>query len=426
VNQFDYIPIGVFIGLMVRADNETVRFLRRVSLWTESEKMMPDDDLLPSILRSFRTFICGESTVVLALQPLTEWNGAPATNEVMSALWLLGTQVSYYYIFCETLHSHYLVFSRFFSNLYYVPSFALLTQSKTLPNFNLSKFSALVKELVVKGVVDYALLKGTLELSSLVDLSVIRDEESHLKRVVKINTGLVYRQQKYNLLREETEGYAKLLVTLKQGVHDAQACADTVRSLIGQFDLDPNRVFDVLLDCAEQSATSTSSFASSSSLCQFLDMLRALCPTHLAHTLGFKFVQFHRPTAESATGTTMVTPQSLLRVAASLIVGRLVSLIELLPYLLPNIEDVARAVQERAVQVQKQCMDPKYTGVGGWSCFPKLWQLKQGSHWQTTPLDSAIAKTAAAAAPATTSATTNSKTAAVVEVRYGHALTHSH
>ena len=71
---------------------------------------------------------------------------------------------------------------------------------------------------------------------------------------VRVNTKLVYNQQKYNLLREESEGYAKVLTVLNNfgttalGESSAPDAVVALQSLIGCFDLDPNRVFDLVLD----------------------------------------------------------------------------------------------------------------------------------------------------------------------------------
>ena len=98
--------------------------------------------------------------------------------------------------------------------------------------------------------------------------------KTHLeKRLKKINTDMFYRQHKFNLLAEESEGYAKLWVCLVGGGGGGVFC-DTVssssnngeeeedcayaaeankyiRELIGAFDLDPNRVLDLALDAIE-------------------------------------------------------------------------------------------------------------------------------------------------------------------------------
>lgn len=72
---------------------------------------------------------------------------------------------------------------------------------------------------------------------------------------VRQATNLLYRQANYNLLREETEGYAKLVAELfttsenerpsSEAVEDA---FERVKALIGTFDLDVGRVLDITLD----------------------------------------------------------------------------------------------------------------------------------------------------------------------------------
>lgn len=63
----------------------------------------------------------------------------------------------------------------------------------------------------------------------------------------------MYKQHRFNLQREETEGFAKLLVLLA-GVRDGSKAGaqseENMRRLIGYFDLDPNRC--VLCACATQ------------------------------------------------------------------------------------------------------------------------------------------------------------------------------
>lgn len=55
---------------------------------------------------------------------------------------------------------------------------------------------------------------------------------------------MMYKQHRFNLQREETEGFAKLLV-LVAGVRDGGTAEaeseENMRRLIGYFDLDPNR-----------------------------------------------------------------------------------------------------------------------------------------------------------------------------------------
>ena len=76
-----------------------------------------------------------------------------------------------------------------------------------------------------------------------------------------MNTDQVYKQQKYNLLREESEGYAKIVVvlgTLTEG--NVEAAISTMRSLVGFFDLDPNRVLSLVLEALECDPTNEAFF----------------------------------------------------------------------------------------------------------------------------------------------------------------------
>lgn len=90
---------------------------------------------------------------------------------------------------------------------------------------------------------------------------------------VKLNIPILlsYKQNKFNLLREQSEGYSKLLVELTSTLgpsHSSQNARpvetyavikdrvrpvwDRVISLIGYFDLDPNRALDIILDVLSQ------------------------------------------------------------------------------------------------------------------------------------------------------------------------------
>ena len=71
------------------------------------------------------------------------------------------------------------------------------------------------------------------------------------KLEIRYRTQQLYRQQKFNLVREESEGYSKLQTELfafssSSSISDlsnahTQSLIVRVRSLIGYFDLDPNR-----------------------------------------------------------------------------------------------------------------------------------------------------------------------------------------
>ncbi|KAK3812693.1 MAG: transcription factor/nuclear export subunit protein 2-domain-containing protein, partial [Linnemannia elongata] len=102
------------------------------------------------------------------------------------------------------------------------------------------------------------IMKERWEIAFLEQVGLIPNSKWFTVRVVRINTSQLYKQQKYNLLREESEGYSKLITELASGTADedddkateekASTVLTHVQSLIGCFDLDPNRVLDIVLD----------------------------------------------------------------------------------------------------------------------------------------------------------------------------------
>lgn len=97
------------------------------------------------------------------------------------------------------------------------------------------------------------LMRHEFEEPLLVKLGLVR---STFKRLgARQTTNLLYRQSNYNLLREETEGYSKLITELfTTSSNEAlsnelvEGTLERVKSMIGAFDLDVGRVLDVTLD----------------------------------------------------------------------------------------------------------------------------------------------------------------------------------
>lgn len=99
------------------------------------------------------------------------------------------------------------------------------------------------------------LMRQVLDSQVLHHLGLIR--ENFAKLGIKSATNLLYRQANYNLLREETEGYSKLITELfttssvaPPPPEMAEQTFERVKALIGTFDLDVGRVLDVTLDVA--------------------------------------------------------------------------------------------------------------------------------------------------------------------------------
>ncbi|XP_066259419.1 THO complex subunit 2 isoform X1 [Euwallacea similis] len=97
------------------------------------------------------------------------------------------------------------------------------------------------------------LLKERLEIETLQEVGILKNRTFYSK-FIKIKTKLYYKQRKFNLFREECEGFAKLQTELNKQFNEktnADSLIDIVHSLIGCFNLDPNRVLDIILESFE-------------------------------------------------------------------------------------------------------------------------------------------------------------------------------
>ncbi|KAK3390283.1 transcription factor/nuclear export subunit protein 2-domain-containing protein [Podospora didyma] len=97
------------------------------------------------------------------------------------------------------------------------------------------------------------LMRLVLDPPLLNQLDLIRD--TFVRMGIRQSTNMLYRQANYNLLREETEGYSKLVTELftissaePPTLEVVLAAYNKVMGLIGTFDLHPGRVLDTSLD----------------------------------------------------------------------------------------------------------------------------------------------------------------------------------
>ncbi|KAI9335936.1 transcription factor/nuclear export subunit protein 2-domain-containing protein [Obelidium mucronatum] len=207
------------------------------------------------------------------------------------------------------------------------------------------------------------------------------------RKVVRINTSMLYKQQKFNLLREESEGFSMLETFLAGNLppsldvfwasrsdssrlgHDAvyglwkdhvsrkvETVLENITSLIGYFDLNPNKVLDVILDVFIANVVDHWDF--------FVELLNksAWQPTRTSKTivkangedsvsetvegsyvlgqvLGFKYDYYNH------VATTNVTPPQLLWITAVLIKHRLIQLEDIYPHLSPADEDMDKELK---------------------------------------------------------------------------------
>ncbi|KAK4134725.1 hypothetical protein BT67DRAFT_303200 [Trichocladium antarcticum] len=110
-----------------------------------------------------------------------------------------------------------------------------------------------LRDFMMASEVSPALMRLVLDPPILQHLDLIRD--TFVRMGIRQSTNLLYRQANYNLLREETEGFSKLVTELFTTSSTAPPTAEVVQAtfnkvmgLIGTFDLHPGRVLDVTLD----------------------------------------------------------------------------------------------------------------------------------------------------------------------------------
>ncbi|GAB6023947.1 THO complex subunit 2 [Chamberlinius hualienensis] len=181
--------------------------------------------------------------------------------------------------------------------------------------------------------------KERLDLDCLSEIGILKNKKFFYTKFIKTKTKLFYKQQKFNLLREESEGYAKLICELNQPFIppvDSAYLLEVIKSLIGCFNLDPNRVLDVILESFENRPSEKD---------VFIPLIQSyMCnQTTLCEMLGFKF-RFYQDAADAD------TPESLYTTAALMIQHDLISLNGIYPYLKPDdtaiVEEHKKTVQD--------------------------------------------------------------------------------
>ena len=292
-------------------------------------------------------------------------------------------------------------------------------------------YTALIQLLVQKKLMSDELLLSRLENDVLQDSGLIRDaSDFHKKQVgppattangrpvyttrlsapaaplsrlppdslsspsqVKMNTRQLYTQQKYNLFREETEGYSKLIAELSElpaatdytstrGCKSAAEVIQNLQSLIGYFDLDPNRVLDLVLEALEAVPSRVANRA----------LVSLFNPKFIPHMIGFKFSLYSgrgaatppeslydmcslllsqvRPRLATSPWPSHAFSRLLSHVCALvLLLGQgSVSLEQVLPHLQPNpkamVDLDTKRVQARLTEAKKK-MQPSLTASGG-------------------------------------------------------------
>lgn len=199
----------------------------------------------------------------------------------------------------------------------------------TMPGENRARLIKLAKWLVESTLVPLRLFQERCEEEFLWESEMIKIKAQELKnKEVRVNTRLLYQQTKFNLVREESEGYSKLVTLLCQGSESSSQNASAatigiIKSLIGHFDLDPNRVFDIVLECFEHQPDNS----------VFLDLIPIFPKSHASQILGFKYQYYQRMEVNNR------VPPGLYQLTALLVKEEFIDLDSIYAHLLPKDEE---------------------------------------------------------------------------------------
>ncbi|XP_044748967.1 THO complex subunit 2 isoform X1 [Coccinella septempunctata] len=167
------------------------------------------------------------------------------------------------------------------------------------------------------------LLKERLEIDTLQEVGILKNRAFYSK-FIKVKTKLYYKQKKFNLFREECEGFSKLITELNQEFNENtnnERILGIVQSLIGCFNLDPNRVLDIILESFENKPDDAH---------LFIPLVKSYMsdPKIISEVLGSKY-SFLRNTENGA-------PKSLHILTAQLLQNSIISLDDIYPWLTPD------------------------------------------------------------------------------------------
>ncbi|XP_051144438.1 THO complex subunit 2 isoform X2 [Andrographis paniculata] len=212
---------------------------------------------------------------------------------------------------------------------YFADIVSQMAQDLTMPSEYRARLIKLAKWLVESALVPLRYFQERCEEEFLYEAEMIKIKAADLKsKEVRVNTRLLYQQTKFNLLREESEGYAKLVTLLCQVPESSSetvsvATVGIIKSLIGHFDLDPNRVFDIVLECFELQLDNN----------VFLDLIPIFPKSHASQILGFKFQYYQHIEINTP------VPAGLYQLTALLVKQEFIDVDSIYSHLLPKDED---------------------------------------------------------------------------------------
>lgn len=190
-----------------------------------------------------------------------------------------------------------------------------------------ASFIAISKSLLESGLLPVSLALERFEIETNHELGIAHDQRQY----TRLRTKLYFKQKKYNLLREENEGFGMIIAELFHlTTGNCKEVLDNVIEIIGRYRVDPNRVLDIFLElfednCRHEYAT----------LIEFLKTFYD-SPDKVLQIIALK-LSFHLNFDDDGTeGPSSPTPQSLYRLVAVLIHEEILDIDDVYSYLSPE------------------------------------------------------------------------------------------
>ncbi|KAK9469171.1 transcription factor/nuclear export subunit protein 2-domain-containing protein [Lipomyces arxii] len=215
----------------------------------------------------------------------------------------------------------------------------------TLANFDYSQsLGSIIQSLHI----DKTMLKLRMDPKAVVSLNL--ESSTFPKLVIKTVTNELFKQKRFNLLREESEGFAKFIVEIHAASYYPNNMSMVGRtsqnlvSIIGYFDLDPNRGLDIFLDLFAANIVANCMFFIAllksmswwpqklASIASLDDLRQGGGNSVAASLLGYKLQSYTRENTP--------VPENLIMLIAVLVKEGFVSLFDIYPHFSPSDEDM--------------------------------------------------------------------------------------
>ncbi|OAF71498.1 THO complex subunit 2 [Intoshia linei] len=199
------------------------------------------------------------------------------------------------------------------------------------------QFIKLIKKLVNSKTTPFFLER--LESTTLYEIGLVKTRANMFQtKCIRMKTKMYYKQTKFNLFSEESEGYAKFIETIMMGSFYPSNDTITkiksdIRNIMGSFDLDPNRCMDVVFQCFRVNFSSTSYFESL--LNMFIE--NENCRKCFIQIMGLNLIYYEKSKLSNNSNLT----DNIFNIIALYINTGVVSFGEILPYMKPNIKSLA-------------------------------------------------------------------------------------